>query len=82
MKQWNTLNDGRDIRDFLSDAYQEHQKQLRNNQDYDLAFEDEDLIWALCNWYDTQEGFTEQEYDYINKMWDINKNVLDSIVNN
>lgn len=80
-RTWNTLADGRDIRDYISDAFQEHSKHLQRNPKYSIPFQDEHLLWAIQEWHGMMGEFTEAEYNYLEKQWNLSYDDIEILVN-
>lgn len=79
-RTWNTLADGRDIRDYISDAFQEHSKHLQRNPKYSIPFQDEHLLWVIQEWHGMMGEFTEAEYTYLCNQWKLTPTEVQDLV--
>lgn len=54
---------------------------MRNNGYYSgIPFEEEELIWAIQDWYSMKGEFTEEELYYLEAIWDLDQCDIESIV--
>lgn len=74
------------LKAYIEQKQKEHddhitEYKMRNNGHYSgIPFEEENLIWAIQDWYGMKGEFTEEELYYLEKTWGLNQVDIESIV--
>lgn len=77
---WNRLPDGRCLSDYLVDSQKRYAEHKLKNPNYSIPWEEEDLIWALQNWYSMMGEFTVSEYKMLYETYSLAPNEVDYFV--
>lgn len=77
---WNRLADGRLLSDYLVDSQKRYAEYKLKNPNYSIPWEEEDLIWALQDWYGMMGEFTVSEYRMLYETYSLAPNEVDYFV--
>lgn len=68
------------IKDYIEQAKSEYDKHLKKNPTYSIPFEDEDLVYAIAEYYSMRGKFTDEEYLYLEKVWHFDQTDIKLII--
>lgn len=58
----------------------QQEREFRYHSRSPISFEEENLIYAIQDWYSMRGEFTEEEYEYLEKTWGLTKDEVDFAV--
>lgn len=67
------------LQDYIKQAHVRYEVHKLQHPEYGVRFEDEDLIWAIQDWFGMMGQFSEEELHYLKETYGLNQVDIEAI---
>ena len=64
---------------YVENTELEYERRLEDNPDYSIPFCDEELVWAIQDYYSMRGEWQEEDYSFLEKEYDFDRNEVEFI---